>query len=48
MKRARQDLLIHANPLKGFIDERCLEAGSKVTLQAFYEAYRKSLKHLFE
>jgi putative DNA primase/helicase len=45
MKRARQDLLIHANPLKGFIDERCpVEAGSKVTLQAFYEAYREWVK----
>ena len=42
MLRARHDLLAHANPLKGFIDE-CCEANSKgkVTLQAFYDAYRE-------
>jgi putative DNA primase/helicase len=40
MSRARHDLLVHANPLKGFIDE-CCEIGpkSKVPLQTFYDAY---------
>jgi putative DNA primase/helicase len=40
MKRAVHDLLVHANPLKGFIDE-CCETGpnSKVPLQTFYDAY---------
>ena len=41
MGRARQDLLVHANPLKGFIDECCeADPKSKVSLQAFYDAYR--------
>jgi phage/plasmid-associated DNA primase len=42
MKRATHDLLAHANPLKGFIDE-CCEIGtkSKVPLQTFYEAYSR-------
>jgi putative DNA primase/helicase len=40
MERACHDLLVHANPLKGFIDE-CCETGpkSKVSLQTFYDAY---------
>ena len=42
MQRARHDLLVHANPLKGFIDECCeLDPRGKVTLQAFYNAYRE-------
>jgi putative DNA primase/helicase len=42
MGRARDNLLVHANPLKGFIDERCeIDPKSKVTLQAFYDAYRE-------
>jgi phage/plasmid-associated DNA primase len=41
MGRARQELLVHANPLKGFIDEHYVEdPKSKVQLLAFYEAYR--------
>ena len=41
MGRARQELLVHANPLKGFIDERCVEdPRSKVALHVFYDAYR--------
>ena len=41
MGRARHDLLVHANPLKGFIDEHCEDdPKSKVSLQAFYDAYR--------
>jgi P4 family phage/plasmid primase-like protien len=41
MGRARQELLVHANPLKGFLDERCVEdPRSKVALQVFYDAYR--------
>jgi putative DNA primase/helicase len=41
MGRARQELLVHANPLKGFIDECCeADPKSKVTLQKFYDAYR--------
>jgi P4 family phage/plasmid primase-like protien len=40
MDRARQELLIHANPLKGFIHERCEKrAGAKIELKSFYEAY---------
>jgi P4 family phage/plasmid primase-like protien len=42
MMRARRDLLAHANPLKGFIDECCdVDPKSKVTLQSFYDAYRQ-------
>jgi phage/plasmid-associated DNA primase len=42
MERARQELLVHANPLKGFIDECCdWDPRGKVTLQAFYDAYRE-------
>jgi putative DNA primase/helicase len=41
MQRARDELLAHANPLKGFIDECCeADPKGKVTLQAFYDAYR--------
>jgi P4 family phage/plasmid primase-like protien len=41
MQRARYDLLAHANPLRGFIDECCeADPKRKVTLQAFYDAYR--------
>ena len=41
MQRARDDLLVHANPLKGFIDECCeADPKGKVTLQVFYDAYR--------
>jgi putative DNA primase/helicase len=41
MERARQELLVHANPLKGFIDECCeADPKGKVMLQAFYDAYR--------
>ncbi len=41
MGRARQELLVHANPLKGFLDECCeADPKSKVSLQAFYDAYR--------
>jgi putative DNA primase/helicase len=40
MERACHDLLVHANPLKGFIDE-CCDTGpkSRVSLQTFYDAY---------
>ena len=32
---------MHANPLKGFLDECCeADPKSKVSLQAFYDAYR--------
>ena len=42
MQRARDDLLAHANPLRGFIDECCeADPKRKVTLQAFYDAYRE-------
>jgi len=42
MSRARYDLLVHANPLKGFIDECCeADPKGKLTLQAFYDAYRE-------
>jgi len=41
MQRARYDLLVHANPLKGFIDDCCeADPRGKVTLQSFYDAYR--------
>ena len=41
MARARRDLLVQANPLKGFIDECCEEdPKSSVRLLVFYEAYR--------
>jgi len=41
MRRALHDLLVHANPLKGFIDECCEAAPKgKVTLEKFYVAYR--------
>lgn len=41
MKQARYDLLVHANPLKGFIDEHCeIDPKGKVSLQKFYDAYR--------
>jgi P4 family phage/plasmid primase-like protien len=41
MMRARKNLLAHANPLKGFIDECCeVDDKSKVTLEQFYHAYR--------
>jgi phage/plasmid-associated DNA primase len=41
MSNARDVLLIHANPLKGFIGE-CCEPGqkNKMTLDHFYDAYR--------
>jgi putative DNA primase/helicase len=33
MTEARHDLLVHANPLKGFIDERCqIDPKGKATL----------------
>ena len=42
MQRARDDLLAHANPLKGFIDDCCeADPKRKVTLQKFYDAYRE-------
>ncbi len=42
MQRARHDLLVHANPLKGFIDECCeADPKRKERLQAFYDAYRE-------
>ena len=42
MGRARQELLVHANPLKGFLDECCeADPKGKVKLQAFYDAYRE-------
>jgi putative DNA primase/helicase len=41
MMRARRDLLAHANPLKGFIDECCeVDPDNKVTVKEFYDAYR--------
>jgi putative DNA primase/helicase len=41
MARARHELLVHANPLKGFIDECCeADPRGKVTLEVFYDAYR--------
>ncbi len=41
MTRARKNLLAHANPLSGFIDECCeVDAHGKATLQKFYDAYR--------
>src|SRR5271166_3807596 len=41
MQRARHDLLAHANPLKGFIDECCeADPKGKVALEKFYVAYR--------
>ena len=41
MDRARQELLVHANPLKGFIDECCeADPKCKVSLLKFYDAYR--------
>ncbi len=41
MRRARQELLVHANPLKGFIDEHCEDDPKrKVSLLEFYDAYR--------
>ena len=41
MARARRDLLVHANPLKGFIEEHYVDdPKSNVQLLAFYEAYR--------
>jgi putative DNA primase/helicase len=44
MKRARHDLLVHANPLKGFIDECCeIVPKSNVSLQEFYDAYSQWL-----
>ena len=40
MERALHDFLAHANPLQGFIDERCIaDPSSDVTLQEFYHAY---------
>ncbi len=40
MKRARHDLLVHANPLKGFIDEHCqIDTKGKVSLRLLYDAY---------
>ena len=40
MSRARHDLLVHANPLRGFIDECCkIDPKGKVRLQHFYDAY---------
>ena len=42
MQRARDDLLAHANPLRGFIDECCeADPKRKVPLQTFYDAYRE-------
>jgi putative DNA primase/helicase len=42
MRRARHELLVHANPLKGFLDDCCEPVPrGKVTLQAFYDAYRE-------
>jgi P4 family phage/plasmid primase-like protien len=42
MMRARRDLLAHANPLKGFIDECCeVDPDNKVTVKEFYDAYRR-------
>jgi putative DNA primase/helicase len=42
MMRARKNLLAHANPLSGFIDECCeVDAHGNVTLQSFYDAYRQ-------
>ena len=42
MQRARHDLLVHANPLKGFIDECCeADPKGKVALEKFYVAYRE-------
>jgi putative DNA primase/helicase len=42
MQRALYDLLVHANPLKGFIDDCCeADPKGKVTLQVFYDAYRE-------
>ena len=36
------DLLVHANPLKGFIDECCeADPKGKVALEKFYDAYRE-------
>src|SRR5208283_2467317 len=41
MMRARKNLLAHANPLSGFIDECCqVDDKSRVTLEKFYHAYR--------
>lgn len=42
MNRAKQVLLVHANPLKGFIEENCeIDPKGKVSLQDFYDAYRE-------
>jgi phage/plasmid-associated DNA primase len=42
MGRARQELLVHANPLKGFLDECCeADPKRKVSLQKLYDAYRE-------
>ena len=40
MNHARHNLLVNANPLKGFIDERCEDdPKSKVPFQKFYDAF---------
>ncbi len=40
MAAAKQELLAHANPLKGFIDEQCeVDLKFKVSLQIFYNGY---------
>ena len=40
MKRAKHELLVHANPLKGFIDECCVvDPRGRIALQVFYDAY---------
>jgi putative DNA primase/helicase len=42
MSGALDRLLIHANPLKGFIGECCeVDPKNKMTLDAFYDAYRQ-------